>query len=132
MNVPIEHIRLSKQARDQLVKLKRYTGIEHWNVLCRWAFCISIAEPAPPPKVKIPADSSVEMNWRTFAGPHSEIMAALLKIRCVRDGWSLHPEQLAHAFRLHLHRGIGYLAANKSINNLCLLVETYTKEMHHE
>ena len=28
-----EHIRLSQQARDSLVKLKRYTGIPHWNTL---------------------------------------------------------------------------------------------------
>ena len=33
----VEHIRLSKQAKNQLIKLKRVTGIEHWNVLCRWA-----------------------------------------------------------------------------------------------
>ena len=29
----IEHIRLSQQARDQLITLKRRTGIAHWNVL---------------------------------------------------------------------------------------------------
>ena len=37
----IDHIRLSQQAKDQLIKLKRVTGIEHWNVLCRWALCVS-------------------------------------------------------------------------------------------
>ena len=62
----LEHIRLSEQARDQLIKVKRYTGIPHWNTLCRWAFCVSLAEPSPPAPAKIPADSSVEMNWRTF------------------------------------------------------------------
>ncbi|MGH9941519.1 MAG: DndE family protein [Pyrinomonadaceae bacterium] len=31
----IEHIRLSQQAKEQLIKLKRTTGIQHWNVLCR-------------------------------------------------------------------------------------------------
>ena len=33
----IEHIRLSQHAKDQLIKLKRVTGIDHWNELCRWA-----------------------------------------------------------------------------------------------
>jgi DNA sulfur modification protein DndE len=55
----IDHIRLSKQAREQLIRLKRHTGIEHWNVLCRWAFCRSLAEPSVPPPAKIPADSNV-------------------------------------------------------------------------
>ena len=49
----IEHIRLSQQARDQLITLKRRTGIAHWNVLCRWALCRSLAEPAPPPAVRL-------------------------------------------------------------------------------
>ena len=64
----IEHIRLSQTGRDQLITLKRRTGIAHWNVLCRWAFCRSLAEPAPPPAAKLVLDSNVEMTWRVFAG----------------------------------------------------------------
>ena len=48
-----EHIRLSQQARESLVKLKRYTGIPHWNTLCRWAFCLSLAESSQPAPAKI-------------------------------------------------------------------------------
>ena len=44
----VEHIRLSKQAKNQLIKLKRVTGIEHWNVLCRWALCVSLSEQSMP------------------------------------------------------------------------------------
>ena len=33
----IEHIRVSQHAKDQLIRLKRVTGIKNWNVLCRWA-----------------------------------------------------------------------------------------------
>lgn len=36
--MPIEHIRLSQQAKEQLTRLKRWTGLKHWNELCRWAF----------------------------------------------------------------------------------------------
>jgi DNA sulfur modification protein DndE len=82
MSAPIEHIRLSQQAKDQLLRLKRKTGIQHWNVLCRWAFCISLAEPGVPPPAKIPADSSVEMTWKVFGGVYSDIYLALLKQRC--------------------------------------------------
>lgn len=121
----IEHIRLSQKAKDQLIKLKRVTGIGHWNVLCRWALCLSLAEQSIPPQSKIPADSNVEMSWRVFGGRYADIYMALMKERCVRDGLSTDPETVAQQFRLHLHRGISYLAGNKdlrSIDNLVALV----------
>jgi DNA sulfur modification protein DndE len=119
---PIEHIRLSQQAKDQLTKLKRVTGIEHWNVLCRWAFCASLAEPTRPAPGRVPSDSSVEMSWRVFAGSHQEIYLALLKQRCLNDGLELTPDELAVQFRLHLHRGIAYLAADRDLRNVSDLI----------
>ena len=115
--MPIEHIRLSKQAREQLIRLKRHTGIEHWNVLCRWALCRSLAEPSVPPPAKIPADSNVEMSWRVFGGRHHEVYLALLKERCLRDGLGAEDEVLAAQFRLHLHRGIAYLASDRRLRD---------------
>lgn len=123
MSSPVETIRLSQQARDQLVKLKRYTGIKNWNVLCRWGFCASLAEPSVPPTAKIPADSSVEMSWKVFSGQHAEIYLALLKQRCQRDGLGTDDETLAAQFRLHLHRGIAYLAADRRIRDIAALVD---------
>lgn len=117
----IEHIRVSKQAREQLIRLKRHTGIEHWNVLCRWAFCRSLAEATPPPPAKIPADSNVEMSWRVFGGRHSDIYMALLKARCLADGLALDDETLAQQFRLHLHRGIAYLANDREVRDVAAL-----------
>lgn len=114
----VEHIRLSQQAKDQLVKLKRVTGIEHWNVLCRWAFCLSLSEQSVPPTAKIPADSNVEMSWKIFGGRYADLYMALLKERCVRDGLGTDMETLAQQFRLHLHRGIAYLAANKDLRKI--------------
>ena len=77
MNSPIETIHVSQTARDQLVKLKRYTGLKNWNIVCRWGFCASLAEPSPPPASRIPSDSSVEMTWRVFGGAHHELYLAL-------------------------------------------------------
>jgi DNA sulfur modification protein DndE len=114
----IEHIRLSQQARDQLLKLKRLTGIRNWNVLCRWGFCVSLAEPTMPSSVRVPADSSVEMTWKVFGGEHADIYQALLAARCQRDGLPCTAETLAAQFRLHLHRGISYLASDKRIKNV--------------
>jgi DNA sulfur modification protein DndE len=113
--VSLEHIRVSKQAREQLIRLKRHTGIEHWNILCRWAFCRSLAEPSVPPPARIVADSNVEMSWRVFGGRIHDVYLALLKERCLRDGLAVDDDGLEMQFRLHLHRGIAYLAADKRI-----------------
>jgi DNA sulfur modification protein DndE len=121
----LERIQLSQQAKDQLTRLKRRTGLKNWNVLCRWAFCVSIAEPDPPTPARIPADSSIEMTWRTFAGSdHEDVYLALLRQRCADDGLPTDPGTLAAQFRLHLHRGIGYLAGTpdlRSIDDLAAL-----------
>jgi DNA sulfur modification protein DndE len=116
--MPVEHIRLSRTARDQLITLKRRTGIDHWNVLCRWAFCRSLAEDAPPPAARLPADSNVEMTWKVFAGPCSDELWALLRQRCHHDGLPLDDDTLATQFRLHLHRGIGYLVGDPRVTGI--------------
>lgn len=118
----IDHIRLSKQAREQLIRLKRHTGIEHWNILCRWAFCRSLAEKSVPPPAKIPADSNVEMSWRVFGGRHADLYFALLKQRCVVDGIPINDDELAMQFRLHLHRGIAYLANDRKLRDISSLI----------
>lgn len=118
----IEHIRLSQQVKEQLIKLKRTTGIMNWNVLCRWAFCVSLAELSVPSQVKIPADSSVEMDWKTFSGHHHDLYYALLKQRCHQDGLGTSDEVLMMQFRLHLHRGVGYLAADRQTRNISVLL----------
>jgi len=124
MEPPIERIRLSQVAKDQLTKLKRNTKIDQWNILCRWAFCCSLAEPSIPSPVPIPADGNLELTWRTFGGKFSDILLVALKQRCYNDGIGIDEETLASQFRLHLHRGIGYLAGNQNIKKIENLIVT--------
>jgi DNA sulfur modification protein DndE len=113
----VRQIRLSNQAKDQLIRLKVKTGIQHWNVLCRWALCLSLREPTPPIEADILADSNVEMSWHVFAGEYHELYEALITQRCLDDGYDLSPAVLAKQFRLHLHRGVSYLAATNFVKN---------------
>jgi DNA sulfur modification protein DndE len=113
----LEHIHVSKQAREQLIRLKRHTGIEHWNVLCRWAFCRSLAEPSLPPPARITTDSNVEMSWRVFGGRYHAVYRGLLRERCLQDGLGVSDDVLDEQFKLHLHRGIAYLANDKRIRD---------------
>lgn len=107
---PIENIRLSEKAKTQLITMKRRTGIQHWNVLCRWAYCLSLAQATRPPDENIPADSSVEMTWKTFSGGAEGVYWGMLLVRAEQDGVPLDKAALNHYFRLHLHRGISYLS----------------------
>ena len=118
----IKQIKLSAQAREQLIRLKTKTGIGQWNILCRWAFCLSLRQPSPPTPVEIPADSNVEMSWQVFGGEAQELYLALLKERCEQDGLGSSEEVLGRQFRLHLHRGISYLAAPHALRSLADLV----------
>lgn len=123
MEPPTDRIRLSQTAKDQLTKLKRVTKIEQWNILCRWAFCRSLAELTTPSPVPIPTDSNVEMTWRVFGGELADILLIALKQRCYNDGLGTDKETLATQFRLHLHRGIGYLAGDPNIKKIENLIE---------
>lgn len=122
MEPPVETIKLSQTARDQLLKLKRITKLENWNILCRWGFCRSLQEPSIPSPVPIPADSNVEMTWRVFGGEMADILIIALKQRCHQDGLGTDKETLKTQFRLHLHRGIGYLAGDPNIKKIDDLV----------
>lgn len=105
----IENVRISEKARNQLITLKKRTGIQNWNVLCRWALCLSLRETTPPPFENVIADSTVEMTWRTFTGGLENLYMALVISRAKRDGISLDKVELNNYFKLHLHRGISYL-----------------------
>lgn len=118
----IKQVRLSNQAKEQLIRLKTRTGIQQWNILCRWALCLSLKEDTPPTPIDIPADSNVEMTWQVFGGEHNEIDLALLKQRCRNDNLPSDPETLSKQLRLHLHRGIGYLATPGHIKQIDDLV----------
>jgi len=114
----IEVVRVSEKAKTQLITLKRRTGIKNWNILCRWAFCVSIAEKSDPPNEDIPSDSSIEMSWKTFSGSEDEIYLALIQLRVSKAGHLLNKENVNKYFRLHLHRGISYLVSNPSMNKI--------------
>jgi DNA sulfur modification protein DndE len=122
----IETVRVSEKAKIQLITLKRRTGIQNWNVLCRWALCSSLAEKSEPPNEDIPSDSSIEMTWKTFTGGEEEIYTALIQIRAYRIGKKLDKENLNKYFRLHLHRGISYLTGNTKLNKIEDLIRIAT------
>ncbi|MGW6836050.1 DNA sulfur modification protein DndE [Streptomyces sp. NPDC054949] len=113
-----ENIRLATPSKDRLVRLKRTTGITQWNVLCRWALALSLADASTPLIKDVITDSNVEMSWKTFAGQHGDLYLALLKQRCVADGLSPTDDNISKTLTIHLARGIGYLGAHKEMTTV--------------
>ena len=111
MKPPVETVRVSAQGRDQLLKLKRQTGIENWNVLCRWALCASLRERSSPPQFAAVTEGGVEMTWKVFAGESADILASVIQVRAAADGYADLPDGTAQCLRAHLHRGLGYVAS---------------------
>ena len=118
MKPPVENIRVSQRSREILVNLKRKTGIANWNVICRWAFCDSLANQNRPVAASGLTESNIEMTWNTFAGDISEVLLALFCKRAARDGVKPDRHERAAYFRSHLERGVSQLQNSKSIHDL--------------
>ncbi|MEA9589202.1 DNA sulfur modification protein DndE [Xanthomonas sp. WHRI 10064A] len=120
----IDTLRLSERSKDQLVKLRRSTGIKHWNALCRWALCVSLADPRSVGGSRLIADSNVELSWKVLTGEWGNVYLALLQQRAALDGSGTDPKQLSMLLRRHVHRGIELLAGSDkqlTISDLCEL-----------
>ena len=119
----LKQIKLSQQERFKLIKIKARTGIEAWNIICRWALCISLADESIPFGPDVPSDSSVEMSWATFGGENQEIYDAIFRERCRKDGIENDPTAMGKYFRLHLQRGINALASKNGPMNITDMLE---------
>lgn len=120
----LETVRLSQSAKDQLSRLKRTTGIKHWNVLCRWALATSLNDESPPLIREVITDSNVEMTWKTFSGQYADVYLAVLKLRCIQDRNEPTEENIGRTLTVHIHRGIGYLAGRRDLKSITDLVNS--------
>lgn len=119
----IEIIRLSQKAKDQLVWLKRQTGIMQWNVLCRWALCVSLADSTPIGDFDDAADSNVEMRWDVFAGEFKEVYLGIVLKRCQTEKCVCTAKNLTKFARQHIHRGISRLVSSGNITSITKILQ---------
>ncbi|WP_230411313.1 DNA sulfur modification protein DndE [Collimonas humicola] len=109
----IDRIRLTAAAKNQLIALKRKTGIEHYNALCRHAFCISLANPSVPPKEGFNFNGGIDIDWRTFTGGHDVLYLNLLLLRLHTDNLPADETTSRQMLAQHLHRGLSYMSSRK-------------------
>ncbi|TVR64211.1 MAG: DNA sulfur modification protein DndE [Candidatus Competibacteraceae bacterium] len=119
MKPPIETVRVSTKGRETLIKIKKNTGLEHWNEVCRIALCLSLADPSIPQKPEKIGDRSIDMEWKTFVGSFHEEFAAVIALKGHKEGIDLSKkETLSEYLRSHLERGISRLKNTKNISTL--------------
>lgn len=114
MKLLVETVRVSQKSKDQLVRIKRNTGIENWNSLCRCALLHSLSLPEEPDIIKLESISSIEMTWKTFAGDHGKVIEALIAYRYKKSKTAY----ISDYFYAHLQRGIEELAKFDSETSL--------------
>lgn len=108
--MPIKTIRIVETDRDLLARLRRSTGVRGYNTLCRWAFCLSLADPNPTSVDPLGTASNLEIDWDVFAGSHKDVYWSLVAQRAHEDGLGTDDDVLIREFYRHLHRGLGLLA----------------------
>ena len=117
----VETVRLSEKARNQLIQIKRKTKVEQWNVICRWALLLSLKEENPPPIENLKTDSPIEMAWKTFAGELSAPIVGMVRAKYVDARVEYSDIEIEEFFKLHLHRGVSFLA-NATKDNISSLL----------
>ena len=73
-------------------------------------------------RYEIPADSNLEMSWDVFGGRYGDVILGLIKQRCLEDGLATDEDVLAQQLRLHVHRGLAYLAGNRKLRSVADLI----------
>ena len=109
-------VRISARGREILIKLKRYTGIPHWNAICRIAYCQSLAMATVPVWHVDKGDVAIEIDWHTFVGLMDGELSAITRFCAHRDVVS--DEDLAKYVRAHVERGLNGLQNVRSISEL--------------
>ena len=107
----IERVKLSAVAKQQLITLKRRTGIDHYNVICRHALCISLANDARAAVENIQFSNGLEIDWEVMAGNAAETYLNLLIIRSITDEGNSETATVRQTLTTHVHRGLSYLVS---------------------
>ena len=112
----METLRLDQTAREQLIQLKRRTGIKTWNVLCRWGLARSLRDPNTPPAGRPAGGAAVEIDWHTFAGANSVTILAATTAWLIAAGEAPNSANIDSTITSHVHRGIAHLAGSRDLS----------------
>lgn len=115
-DIMIERVKLTATAKQQLITLKRRTGIEHYNIICRHALMTSLGNDKALPAEALNFSGGIEIDWKVFAGEAADTYLNLIAIRAKQDKGQVSAETVRATLTSHVHRGLSLLVSNSQFS----------------
>tara|TARA_B100000925_G_scaffold178492_1_gene134720 strand:- start:296 stop:676 length:381 start_codon:yes stop_codon:yes gene_type:complete len=112
MDLTIDILRTSSNVKSSLTRIKTLTGISNWNIICRWAFCLSLKQTSLPREVEEKLDG-VEIDYDTLVGKNKSIYTQLLINNLVTHNVAVDKKNLTKYLYAHVNRGVNIIYTNK-------------------
>lgn len=112
MNFTIDLLRTSASVRNSLTRIKTITGIPNWNIICRWAFCLSLKQTSLPREVDEKLDG-IEIDFDTLVGKNKSIYTQLLINNLASHKVEIDKKNLTKYLYAHVNRGVNIIYTNK-------------------
>jgi DNA sulfur modification protein DndE len=112
----IERVKLTATAKQQLITLKRRTGIDHYNVICRHALMTSLGSDNALPAEACKFCCGVEIDWKVFAGDAADTYLNLLAMRALEDKGEVTQDTVRATLTSHVHRGLSLLVSSNKFS----------------
>ena len=112
MNFTIDLLRTSANVRNSLTRIKTITGIPNWNIICRWAFCLSLKQTSLPREVDEKLDG-IEIDYDTLVGKNKSIYTQLLINNLISHKAEIDKKNLTKYLYAHVNRGVNIIYTNK-------------------
>ena len=115
MDLTIDILRTSSNVKSSLTRIKTITGISNWNIICRWALCLSLKQTSLPREVEEKLDG-VEIDYDTLVGKNKSIYTQLLINNLVAHNVVVDKKNLTKYLYAHVNRGVNIIYTNKLKN----------------
>jgi DNA sulfur modification protein DndE len=112
MDFTIDLLRTSANVRNSLTRIKTITGIPNWNIICRWAFCLSLKQTSLPREVDEKLDG-IEIDYDTLVGKNKSIYTQLLINNLISHKVEIDRKNLTKYLYAHVNRGVNIIYTNK-------------------
>ena len=124
MDLTIDNLKTSTNLKNFLTRIKTNTGIANWNVICRWALCLSLKQTSLPREVDEKLDG-VEIDYNILVGANKTIYTQLLINNLITHKVEINKRNLTKFLNAHVNRGANIIYTNKlkDISGLFKLTE---------
>ena len=112
MDLTIDILRTSSNVKSSLTRIKTITGISNWNIICRWALCLSLKQTSLPREVEEKLDG-VEIDYDTLVGKNKSIYTQLLINNLLTHNVTVDKKNLTKYLHAHVNRGVNIIYTNK-------------------